>query len=69
MTNIPMTNSITVPERRMGIAITRHLWCDKGGWPVTRFKGRPIINFLRLLFLARRRRKVAGIVYFEDCAL
>ncbi len=61
-----LTNAIPVPERRMSIAITRHLWCDRDGWPVTRFEGRPITNLLRLLFFARQRRKVSGIVYFED---
>lgn len=31
------------------------IWVDKGGWPVTYFKGRPITNFIRWMLHAKRR--------------
>ena len=30
---------------------------DKLGWPVARFKGRPVINFLRLLIHTRKIKR------------
>ena len=32
-------------------------FCDKDGWPVERVKGRPILNFLRLLIHTRKIRR------------
>jgi len=35
------------------------VWLDKNGWPLTYFKGRPVVNFFRWLFRASVVRSVA----------
>lgn len=35
------------------------VWLDKNGWPLTYFKGRPVVNFFRWLFRASVVKSVA----------
>jgi len=42
-------------------------FCDKHGWPVERVKGRPILNFLRLLIHTRKiRRRFDGQKAYDE---
>ena len=40
---------------------------DKFGYPVTRFKNRPIVNFMRLLINTRKRPKCLDPTLVEGC--